>query len=161
MLMPYSYSKTDWKNGDKVSWQEYMRIHDNLQSVYEMSVSFFGTFPIEKVYSIDELVVAYPQDSKYVTGSVTDQMRYMARFALANTFNPIEHNIQTIIDIIGRPDGFYTGKTYYENTLKLSAVDMNNIEASIETMKSILDRMEQSNLTLAFTLQGTFKGSEF
>lgn len=134
-----------------------MRIQQNLQAVYELASLYFGSFKVEKVSTIDDLVKDYPQDSKYVSGEIDDRMRYMARFAVVDTLNPIEKNIQTIIDVVGRPSWFYGGKTYYENTLKVTALDLNNIEKSIKTMYDNLSTYTRNFVRLPSKLSSTWR----
>ena len=136
--MAYTYSKTDWANGDHVSpVRDGERVRENILAVYDLSLGKFPYYTLPPIVSIDELVQQYPEYSKWTGGGITDRHRYASYYPIAQ-YNQFETAIQTIADKAYRPPNFYAGQQYTGNTIVPTAIDQNNIEKAIETLHETL-----------------------
>lgn len=164
--MAWTTPKTDWKiqppdeygryNGDWFNWQDYERIRQNI--IYladEANLTWEVDVPLQKMWSIDEIVIDYPEYSLYMSGAdITDQMRYAAPVIVEKQINPLEHNLDILANYIFRPDDYPATKTWRENGTTPTFNDLNRWESCCQTIYELVENTVFVGKKLPFTLNG-------
>ena len=148
--MPWTTPKTDWAiqprdqygryNGDWFNWQDYERIRENIEHLAELGRRLYWPFALEKMWTIDETVVAYPEYTGYTSGVITDAMRYSAPVDVDKQINPIERNLDILADVIYRPVDFPATKTWLKNGSTPTFDDLNRWETVLLNLYDALGR---------------------
>lgn len=127
--------KTNWTVNDRFNFEDYNRIKNNFEYLYEEAFQLWKPFEIEDMGNdIFDYVTAW-------------KVKY---------FNAWEKNLDTINNIILTQDyGF--AQTFFENGQFIRWNELNRIESAMLSMKDILDRQKLGLRKLSVRL-GDFKG---
>ena len=158
--MPWTQPKTDWKvnppdefgryNGDWFNWQDHDRIRENIEYLAEMSFA-----RITKIYSVDEMVVMYPEYTGYTSGmALTDKLRYAAPVIVDLQINTIESALDILPNYIFRPSGYGSKRTWVQNGATPTFRDLNRWENNISLLKIYMDRINEYSPKLPFNMNG-------
>lgn len=135
--MAWIEPKTDWSSESRFNIEDYNRIRNNLNYLYDVALVRIGTFEIEDM-GVD-LVVDMDEGKDWDV----------------DVFNAIENNLHTISNkIINANIG--AKKTFYENGLILDFNELNRIESVTLRNKNALDNLSAGLRRIPFRL-GQFK----
>lgn len=130
--MGWNSPKTDWTADDRLNFEDYNRIKNNLAYVWEKVCEIWGSFPIEDMGE-DIASEAASWQSKY--------------------FNAIESNVDTINRNTFTKD-YGIRQTFYDNGPFIRWAELNRLEGATLQMKQIADGTLAGRVRLSFRLGG-------
>ena len=133
-LIEFKEPKTDWTEKSRFNIEDYNRIKNNLEWLYQKAVYLNRPFEIEDMGE-----------------DIFDYISYWK----VSYFNAFEDNIEVINKNILTKD-YGTPQKFYENGAFIRWTELNRIESAILSMKNILDNHEKGLQKIPFVL-GRFK----
>lgn len=124
--------KTDWTSDDRLNYQDYNRIKNNLEYLWEEARLLHGDFSLD---------------------NMGPDMQSAEESWKARYFNAIESNVDSINANIFTQD-YGIRQTFYENGPFIRYTELNRIEGAISGMKGIIDGTKAGKRRLAFRLGG-------
>lgn len=124
--------KTDWTVEDRFTYQDYNRIKNNLEYLWEEASEMYGDFLLE--------------DMGEDIGSV--KVAWQAKY-----FNAFEANVDAINKIIFTQN-YGIRQTFYINGPFIRHSELNRLESAILSMKKIIDGTKAGRRRLSFRLGG-------
>jgi len=126
--MSWQSPKTDWVATDSFNIEDYNRIKNNLQSIYEESQDIFGEYSI-----ID----------------MGDDMTDYSAYWRVEVFNAFENNLDTINQHMLNDD-IGIKRTFYENGVFITYDELNRIESACLRLHRIIDGWYEGMTKLPF-----------
>lgn len=133
-LVEFKEPKTDWTEKSRFNIEDYNRIKNNLEWLYQKAVYLNRPFEIEDMGE-----------------DIEDYLSYWK----VSSFNAFEDNIEIINNNIHTKDYGITQR-FYENGAFIKWTELNRIESATLSMKNILDNHEKGLRKIPFVL-GRFK----
>lgn len=130
MAVEWQEPKLNWVQGDRFNLDDYNRIKNNLQWLYEKAVILYKAFSIANMGP--------------------DMTEYTAYWD-ADKFNTFEQNLETINANIYTKD-YGESQRFFANAPFIKWDELNRIESASLNMKKILDNLEAGLPRLAFRL---------
>ncbi len=128
--MGWTEPKIDWTSEDRLNYQDYNRIKNNLEHIWAEACAMYGNFPLA---DMGEDISSYEADWK------------------VQNFNAIESNIDVVNEHIFTQD-FGIRQTFYENGPFIRYGELNRIEGATLRMKGVIDGAKAGKVRLSFRL---------
>lgn len=129
-MATWTTPKTNWTDTDRFNISDFNRIKNNLQYLHDESEIIYGEYDIADMGSDISSYAGYWDVEK---------------------FNIIEQNLITINTHMNGAD-IGQALTYYENGVFINHAELNRIENTSLTLKSIIDGWREAMATLPFRM---------